>query len=299
LRFAPPQPLESRIALHEVDKLILRAINTHGYLPSNYLFEFVKGQHKNKNAFQYRLTKLYNGSRKDLPLLSRPPQQYQSFSARYQHLIYDLTKVSVELLEEEGVRIIHRSDPFIHRFMGACVSFSIAQACDFIPLGDILRHEKCPRSTRELENPFAVDVGKRKLVPDNLFGIRYKDGSVRFFAVEIDRKNEPVDRTETKAHQTDFGKKLELYTEAMNDKVFQKHFGIPNLMVLTVTTNVKHMENLQAHLQKFRAGDMEKRFLFKAKPTFGLNWEVPVDVMTDLVTESWSRAGGAFDISRP
>ncbi|MGI0133549.1 MAG: hypothetical protein ACREBW_01135, partial [Candidatus Micrarchaeaceae archaeon] len=81
---------------------------------------------------------------------------------------------------------------------------------------------------------------------------------------------------------------------------YRSRWGIPNLLVLTVTTNVTHMHNILDYLKKLTQHDQKaaERFLFKAKPEFGSNWRVP-DVMADILAEPWLRADGtSFSIAK-
>jgi hypothetical protein len=79
-------------------------------------------------------------------------------------------------------------------------------------------------------------------------------------------------------------------------RTFKDVWGIPNMMVLTITTNATHMKNMMAYLQKLDP-TLSERFLFKALPTFGSNWRVP-PVLTDIL-EPWQRADGSvFDIDK-
>ncbi len=301
LRFAPPQPLDQNIVLGERDLLLFEALDRHGPLPSTILFEFTKPNFDNFNRHQKRLTHLYNGSKNDAPFLARPRQQFNSFYARSNHLIYDLDRSGRRMLAEQG-RLSRfaprRSDPFLHQFMGACVSASIELACRkkrirFIHKAEIFTHEKCPGATRDAHNPLAF--AEKGAVPDNLFGLEYPHGGFRFFAVEIDRNTESIERRSI--NQNSFGKKILQYIDIFRDWTFRERWGLPNLMLLTVTTNANHLANLLDFLKKQHSRYAE-RFLFKALSEFGTNWQVPREPLTDLLTEPWMRPGDAFDISK-
>ena len=95
IRFAPPQPTDKRIELKDSDLAIFEAIHRHGPLPSHYLYAFT--DRKNFNTHQHRLTKLYNGAA-DGAYLVRPSQQFASFYARYQPVVYDLNERSRQVL---------------------------------------------------------------------------------------------------------------------------------------------------------------------------------------------------------
>lgn len=292
MRFAKPQPVAERIVVHEGDMAVFDAIRRHGPLPTPYLHAFADSCNKNKNSFQYRLTLHYNGGVETAPLLSRPPEQFRSFKARYQHLIYDLSKASKLLLQERGMRCVIRTEHFVHQIMNACVGASLELACRVPGTRYIHADEILART----QNPLAIKVGGKTIIPDALFGIQYKDGSYRFFAVEVDRSTESIERADLSKNT--FGKKLEAYLALLSARTYKDHWGVPNLMVLIVTTNETHKRNLIAHLDKLTDSKLKERFLFKTKQEFGINWEIP-PIMTDLLIEPWSRIGEPFDISRP
>ena len=269
---------------------MFEAIHRHGALPVNYLYEFT--DKKNYNTHQHRLTKLFNGTAQG-NYLTRPPQQFASFHARYQPVVYDLTDKAKILLDERGKLspFIYRTDPFVHRLMGACVGASIELACTDI--GYIPRHDVLKKRGKQMELPLSKLAPQKYLVPDDLFGFDY-GGAYRFFAVEIDRNTESISRKNLE--QNTFGKKLASYIDVMKNRTFTSEWGIPNLMVLTITTNETHMRGIMEHIktldQKFG-----ERFLFKALPNFGANWRVPM--LLDMF-EPWVQVGSStFDIFKP
>ncbi|MBL6938320.1 MAG: replication-relaxation family protein [Alphaproteobacteria bacterium] len=289
LRSASPQPVGQRLSLGPADLRMFGAINRHGPLPSTYLHRF--SGHKDRSAFANRLTKLYNGTAFCAPLLSRPPQQFQSFAARYQHLIYDLTPMSRALLRDQGVQPVDRTDPFLHRFMGACVGASIEFATGELGHRYIARTEVLAKHGATL----ATRVGVKTLIPDDLFGLQYAKQGYRFFAVEVDRNTESIER-KPGGYNT-FARKLDGYLALMMGQGFKECWGIPNLLVLTVTTNKTHLAHLIEHVRG-NAGRYADHFLFKANPDFGVNWRIP-EIMTDLLREPWARGTGSFDIAQP
>jgi hypothetical protein len=290
LRHTKPQPVGNRIELSERDFSIFAAINRHGPLPAPYLFALTKHLCKNETATQHRLTKLYNGTLTSPPLLSRPSQQFASFKARYQPLVYDLTPAAEKLLAGRGTVIAKRGDPFVHRLMTACVTASIELGCKQRGLRYIPQAEILARNSSKLPLPLRHGA----LIPDGLFGIEYPIGFL-FFAVELDRGTESIHRSN--ASQTGFGGKLESYLEVFESRSFKTHWGIPNLMVLTVTTSASRIGNIAACLRARTDEKQAQRFLFRTKPEFGPNWSVPA-VMDDLLSEPWIRAGQPFDLGR-
>lgn len=303
LRTAKPQPRASVFKFSDRDYALFHELYEHGPLPSNYLFELTKPYGINRRNFLKRLTEFYNGTTKGEQFLVRPPQQWASYYANYQPLVYDVAPRVEVVLAESGNPRIMRTDPFLHRFMGACVSASIKLACRangyrFISFAEIIKHKRCPEKTRLSENPLALPVGNAFLVPDNLFGIEYpNNGGFRFFTVENDRNTESIERRNLS--QNAFGRKLDLYLTAMHDRAYIEHWGLPSLMMMTVTTNATHLHNMLDFLKKANAPKFADHFIFKACPTFGANWRVPTTVMADLFNEPWQRAvGGEFDLRK-
>lgn len=284
IRFAPPQAVGQRIEIHERDLQIFEALHRHGPLPTHYLFEFVRPLARDYTAFQQRLTKLYNGAATTPPLLVKPTQQHASFYARYQQLIYDLSPVARAVLAERGRLALApaRTDHFLHRFMNACVGASIELAVRrdgkrYLAEHDIFSHG----GTGEM----AIPVGRGRLIPDRLFGIHGE--KYRFFAVEIDRNTESLERRSL--HQNSFAQKIDGYAEILNRRLYKSHWDVPQLMVMFVTTNAVHMANMMHHL---KGHALAKHFLFKAKPEFGVNWSVP-PLLPDLFTEPWRQPDGS------
>jgi hypothetical protein len=251
----------------------------------------VRAFSKDYTAFQQRLTKLYNGAATSAPYLAKPDQQYASFYAQYQQLIYDLSPVAKAVLSERGrlTRVPARTDHFLHRFMNACVgaSLELAVARDgkkYLAEHDIFEHGGAGQ--------MSIPVDRGTLVPDRLFGIDY-GGKCRFFAVEIDRNTESIERRSLA--QNSFAQKIKGYTDILQYKFYRSHWGLPHLIVMFVTTNATHMANM---IDYVRANAFAKHFLFKAKPEFGVNWRIPA-VMSDLYSEPWTRATGEnFSIAR-
>lgn len=318
LRFAPPNPVDRpkkaprRITLTEADYLIFEAINRHGALPSNYLYEFQKHLRKDRTHLQNRLTEFYNGDENGSYLV-RPPQQFAGFEARYQHIVYDLAPRAKTALAERGTLARFapsRNAPFLHQLMQACVGASLeltaaSHGLRYISREEILtrrqcRHEKHGTGLLE-QNPLAIPFkdGKTKLVPDDLFGLEGKDekGSwYRFFAVEIDRNTESIERRNLEYNT--WSKKVANYSRVLDARLFEDWWGVPNLTVLTATTNATHAGNIIDYIRK-NAPKHTSRFAFNVETCFGANWRVPKEVLSKLLDEPWTTLGGVKDISRP
>jgi hypothetical protein len=307
-RFAPPNAKVRRLALTEPDLLIFEAINRHGPLPIHYLYEFSKHLRKDYTHLQNRLTEFYNGSSQS-PYLVRPPQQFASFEARYQPLIYDLAPRAKQALAERGTLVRHavrRSDPFLHRLMGACVGSSIelsapSKGLRYISREEILAHPTCPEATKAAANPLAIPLrglgAKTALIPDDLFGLEYPGVGFRFFAVEIDRNTESIERK--RFEQNAFAGKIAGYVDILRNQTYRTWWGVPNLYVLTVTTNRTHAHNIVDYIRRRAEPNYGERFGFAFDASFGADWRVPREVLSKLLEEPWMTMSLSKDISRP
>jgi hypothetical protein len=73
--------------------------------------------------------------------------------------------------------------------------------------------------------------------PDALFGIAYRVGDrplYRFLALEVDRGTMPILRSD--GSQTSVAGKLAAYRNVMRQELHKTNLGVPNLMLLFVTT---------------------------------------------------------------
>ncbi|GAA0326176.1 hypothetical protein GCM10009087_40620 [Sphingomonas oligophenolica] len=304
LRFAPPKPIVRRIIPTEADYLIFEAINRHGPLPTHYLYEFTKHIRRDYSHLQNRLTEFYNGDAQGA-WLTRPPQQFAGFEARYQHVVYDLAPRAKVALAERGTlsRLSpKRTDPFLHQLMQACVASSLelsapAKGLRYIPREEIFTHPKCPRLTKDGHNPMAIPVTgveQKTVIPDDLFGIEYPGVGFRFFALEIDRNTESIKRKNLR--QSAFGAKIAGYLDILRNQTYRTYWGVPNLHVLVVTTNGTHARNILEYIEMLDVQKYSDRFLFTCEPAFGSNWRVPREVLSKLLDDRWIITRGSKNL---
>ncbi len=292
LRFASPQPKGGFIKVTERDVLLFEAINRHGPLPVHYLYELTKSKGKGLGWLKRKITKLTHGTTYDAPYLDRPEQQWASVDGRFQPNIYDLTPRALAILAERGIRLNQRSDPFLHRFMGAATAASIQLAAEcrqlkFADFAAILAHPKCPEPTKTALNPLAIPAKGKHVIPDNLFAVQGERPS--FYAVEIDRRTESIASDTAK---TAYGRKLHGYIDILANRTYRAHLGIPKLHILTVTTNSLHLQHMLDFYHSLNAPEFAKHFLFKSISNFGANWHVP-PIMYELFNEPWIVADGS------
>ena len=201
-RFAPPNPSTAkrsprRIKLVEADYLIFEAINRHGPLPSNFLYEFQMHLRGGETYFKNRLTEFYNGDEGG-PYLSRPAGQFAGFDARYQHVVYDITARARRALGEDLCPLPPTGSTwFLHQLMQACVgaSLELRSPVGYVSRAEVALSDKSGHA-REARNPMAIPLpgtdNQKTLIPDDLFALANAEGKKRYFIVEIDRATEAM-----------------------------------------------------------------------------------------------------------
>jgi hypothetical protein len=314
-------PTNKRIELSERDLEIFRLLSRYRYLRSTHLFVLAGG--KSQKRFIERLGHLYH----ERGYLNRPSQQWQAINARYMPAVYELGEAGERVLEAQGLtsplsrKAKHGAiRQFQHELMICDVvsSIEIGTQADptlrYISWDEILHNPKMPESTRNSVNPLAVPVAvsftcprtkcthrsDKPLIPDALFGIEYTANGrklYRFFALEADRNTEPGARGNLE--QSSYLRKMLQYREVIAQSIYRMRWGIPNLLVLNITINNRHMQNLMKLGEEMTAGKGSAYLLFKTMPSRASLEKAPVP-MSQMLTEAWQRIGaGPFTISQP
>jgi hypothetical protein len=281
---------DKRLALTTRDIEIFNLLRRYRYLRSTYLHAFVGGA--STTRFKERLGDLFHEG-----YIDRPCQQWEFANARCMPAVYKSDRGSFQAPRAYGAGLgevstfladtAHRQ--FLHSLMTCEVlaSLDIGIRADphlrFIAWPEILA--RSPEATRSSGRPFRLPVPSGGyLIPDGLFGIEYaQDGKkvYRFFAFEADRGTMPVSRS--KPGQTSYLGKIAAYREIIARQVHKTHWGIPNLLVLTVTTSEARMRAMMTGLGNDVGGNAP--FLFKAIAAAGL-----ARPMHHLLSKSWDRA---------
>jgi len=274
LRFAPPDPKEAEIIYpQDADLIQWAAISRHGPLPITYLHQFT--ERKNYPNLQKRYTRFYHQG-----YVTRPPRQYASFHARYSPLVYDLSpKAKTELGTTACSLPPSRSAPFLHQLMQACFTASLellapAEGMRFVSRDEVLAHPNATQKT------LSLTLANTRLIPDDLFALERPDGKRRFFFLEIDRNTESIERHI--GHYNTWSKKVASYDEMFRRSLHEEAWGFPKATVLTVTTNERHAENLEAFVKDRSA--YPDRYAFAVEPAFAANWRVPKELLNSAAT---------------
>lgn len=311
---------DKRIELTPRDLEIFRLLARYRYLRSTYIHALVGG--KSQKRLIEQLGHLYHEG----GYLDRPAQQWQAINARYMPVVYELGEAGSRALEAAGsseagssleLKAHHREHrQFNHELMICEILGSIElgtradAALRFIPSHEVLA--KAPETTRRLANPFAVPISvshkigdkihswDKPLVPDALFGIEYAtEGQkrYRFFALEADRNSEPIMRATLQ--QSSFARKIVQYREVIAQTIHKTYWGLPNLFVLTVTTNERHTKNMMQRVAELTEGKGSPFLLFKTMPSLASLEHAPLPT-PHMLREPWQRVEHeVFGIDRP
>ncbi len=302
-----------RVELTDRDIELFKLLSRYHYLRSNFLYAFLGGS--SETRFKERLGHLYHEAR----YINRPEQQWQFANCRYMPVIYELDDRGERVLRERG--LVQSDSPLLKKGrMGAYRQFAHQlMICDclasielgvrqdpnlrFISWQEII--VKAPEKTRNVDNPFELPVSISytfprtgnthradiKIVPDGLFGLEYMSGgqkTYRFFALEADRNTLPVKRSDL--YQTSYLKKILGYRQIVILDIYKSHLGLPNLVVLNVTTNEMHMRHVMALAQELAHEGKSKLFLFKTISSLGDFEKAPAPT-PHMLTSPWQRVG--------
>lgn len=282
-----------RIELSTRDIEIFKLLTRYRYLRSTYIHAFVGGA--SETRFKERLGDLFHEG-----YLDRPAQQWEFADARCMPAVHENGRGAMSALRARGSGLdaderqiagtAHRQ--FLHALMicEALASIELAVRADerlrFIAWPEILA--RAPEVTRASRTPFRLPVPSGGyVVPDGLFAIEYRAGEVksyRFFGLEADRGTMPVSRS--KPGQTSYLSKLVAYGEIIGQHVYKTHWGIPNLLVLTLMNSEARMRATLERLRDQTGGNAA--FLFKAVDASALRTPA-----TQLLFEPWQRVGRA------
>ncbi len=299
-----PQSSDKRVTPQERDLLWFQKIHQHGPLSSSYLHAFSKHLRRNEKRSRDRLTDLFNEDRTPHggPYLRRPDQQFRTYDARYNDLVYELTLASEAALREHGFWSDHataHAGPWLHRYMVSSITASIELATLESPqVSYIAQHEILARAGAPLrypvpfENPSTAKTETKDLIPDALFGLEYvSDGqqAYRFFIVEADRATEP-------SRSAKFNRKSHLrnilqYREYVGRGLYKQHLGLTaGIMVLNVTTSTQTMAKMIELATQVSEGRGNSYLLFRTAEQFGRYFKPPKP-MLELLNGEWTRAG--------
>ena len=278
-----------RIELSARDIEIFKLLSRYRYLRSTYIHAFVGGA--SETRFKERLGDLFHEG-----YLDRPAQQWEFADARCMPAVHELGTDAVRALVESGENgglpnTFLSASPhkqFKHSLMicEALASLELGAGASttlrFITWPEILA--RAPEATRVSPTPFRLPAPSGGyLVPDGVFGIEYGANaakSYRFFVLEADRGTMPIARS--MSGQTSYLAKPTAYGHVIARRAHKAHWGIPNLLVLTITTSEVRLTEMLKRLE----GESSAAYLFKA--VHGKELSAP---SSKLLSEPWQRSG--------
>ena len=194
--------------------------------------------------------------------LRLPPQQRQIAKADFNPFVYDLTTLGWNVLadHQDLERHCRPTGHWWHGFWVSAVSSAIEitatrAGLTYIPAAKILAIKGVD---------IAIPVGGSKLIPDQLFAIKYPDG-YRAFALEVDRGTEPM---RSVAARKSCQSSVKQYRQLLTERQFQKHYGLKsNVAVLWVFNSIA-----RHHQFKNIIGCNDLRFATASAQCFFPNW---------------------------
>jgi len=298
-----------RIEITPRDVAIFRLLKRYRYLRSTFIHAFAGGA--SENRFKERMSALFHEG-----YLDRPEQQWQVAECRHTPAVYELGRGARRVLDSLGGEDVAPATAlgtsayrqFQHALLICDIVASIELELQADPSKRLVTWREIVAKAPQLQgrerglcwktNVYDSKSGRTAeltVVPDAMFGIAYKrDGRdlYRFLALEADRATMPV--TRCTFEQSSFLRKLLAYSAVIDRRMHTASFGLPNLIVLTVTTSQHHLAQMLEVLAQ-RGGETGP-FLFKSTVEFPEYIENRRP-MTEILAMPWRRVGTAVSIS--
>lgn len=291
------QSTGKRVDITEFDLALFRGLRRYHPLPTPLAFHFwnTNGHY---NSFQDRMRNLNHEAfvrmgleRIEGPVVERP-WELNPPPPNPEPAWYELTDAGRSLAPTTAPIIASR-DPRHHRGANACVGASFELLAPHYGMEvyheeEIYLHSGCPSETSKTKNPRQIDGYE----PDALMGLRILDAGYRFFVREQDRG---VTFSRRDPNQTSNQQKIDKLLSLFASKRYQKHWGIPNLRAMFITTSQGRIDTM---LEYLKGKPYAERFLFKALPQFHRRtWKAPREPISELF-EPWITVKGPFDITK-
>ena len=299
-------PTGKRVTPKERDLIWFEKIAYHGPLSYFQLHEFTKHLNRNLVSARNRATDLFHecDTPDGGPYLERPKAQQETLNPRNNCILYNTTLYAERALSRAGRSTENcRAGHWKHQAMQAFVTSTIElgtladPGLSFGKRDEVLRG-KANRIPITTQDPKSGRRVKRTLVPDDVFFIGY-GGKHRIFGLEIDRATEQVNPSGKAGTRKTKRDNLLLWREFIGRGLYRQFYGSDKpMMLLTVTTNLTHMQNLMAMVMEISGGRGNNYMLYKCLPDFGEDFH-PSKTKPTFFSEPWLRADGSpFRIDR-
>ncbi|MDF2233152.1 replication-relaxation family protein [Albimonas sp. CAU 1670] len=257
----------------------LKHLERHGPQSSRYLHALTSDTHRDLDTSLRQMKKLRAGG-----FLFCPRQQRATENANFNAYVYDLAPAGRAFLEDEGLAedTVTPRGHWVHQYMTACITGSIDIAARHAGVDYIPAHRILERSGATL----AVEIGRKRLIPDQLFGLDH-GGLYRFFCVEADRGTEP--RTSTQARKS-ARSLLEDYRAFIGGKLYKERYGLTAGMLLLCVFSSAARERRFLSLVPEVMGERSAYVLTRTVPEFHAAFRPPA-LLDHLFDEPWNRSG--------
>lgn len=216
-------------------------IDRHGPQSSEFLYECTRDTHRCRDTALRRLQAL-----REAGYLRLPPQQRQIAKADFNPFVYDLTKLGWELLADNQ-DLERQYRPTGHWWHGYWVS-AVSSAIDISAVRMGLTYIPAAKILSIRGADIAIPVGRHKLIPDQVFAIKYPEG-YRAFALEVDRGTEPI---RSKAARKSLQRSIEQYVQVVGDQLYRHHYGLKcNLAVVWIFLNNRRRQKFEEQLYQY------------------------------------------------
>lgn len=189
---------------------------------------------------------------------------------------------------EKAQKHPRKAETFWHQVLTDDLLISIETACKkhglrFTDRDEILKgrpFELPCTITREINGK--PHSSTRAVTPDGLFSINNTH-----FVLEADTGSEPIERVNLE--QTSYLRKFLQYRDVLKNKTYEKSWGIPNLMVLNVTTKANRKDNLIKYMRE-ELNMTSRSMLFASYPSLASTIKAPQPILS-LLDDPFARAG--------
>jgi hypothetical protein len=190
-------------------------IERHGPLTSAHLLEITSDTHRCRDTGLRRLQALRAGG-----FLFLPKQQRATERAEFRPYVYDLAPKGQQVLANAGLRekTVRPTGHWWHLHETAMFTAKADLEARRRGFRYIPAHEILDRTGASL----AIPIGRRKLIPDQLFAIDY-GGLFRAFMVEVDRGTEPI---ASASARKSWQSALDFYGQAFETGLPNRHYGL-------------------------------------------------------------------------
>ena len=213
-------------------------IDRHGPQSSEFLYELTRDTHRCRDTSLRRLQAL-----REAGYLRLPTQQRQIAKADFNPFVYDLSPLGWEVLSREKDLERH-ARPTGHWWHGYWVS-AVSSAIEIEATRAGLEYIPTARILAIKNVDLAIPLEHGKLIPDQLFAIKYPDG-YRAFVREMDRGTEPVS---SNAARKSLQRSVLQYQQVLDKRIHQTHYGLKsNLAVLWIFNSVRRKRQFEALL---------------------------------------------------